>query len=193
MQTLAITSPTIGGRSVGIVRSRTKSTEFNFRYVYHGTWAHLNGVLHKSLPSVCVSVCVAFPSLLGKVSVNCIPPFISRQRIGKHVPVATNTRSNRIIAGRVIFYAVRILSMKSLWVYVCIPLSLLGNNQVETFPRQQELLEASFSMRSVSYQRKVDDKFFLELLVFNIIHHKRYSRRILILDEVVSYSIAQST
>jgi hypothetical protein len=25
-------------------------------YVFHGTWAHLNGVLHKSLPSVCVSV-----------------------------------------------------------------------------------------------------------------------------------------
>jgi hypothetical protein len=29
-------------------------------YVYHGTWVHLNGVLHKSLPSVCVSICV-FP------------------------------------------------------------------------------------------------------------------------------------
>jgi hypothetical protein len=25
-------------------------------YVYHGTWAHLNGVLHKSLPSVCAIV-----------------------------------------------------------------------------------------------------------------------------------------
>jgi hypothetical protein len=24
-------------------------------YVYHGTWAHLSGVLHKSLPSLCVS------------------------------------------------------------------------------------------------------------------------------------------
>jgi hypothetical protein len=29
------------------------------RYVYHGTWAHLNGTLHKSLPSGCVSVCVS--------------------------------------------------------------------------------------------------------------------------------------
>jgi hypothetical protein len=28
-------------------------------YVYHGTWAHLNGVLHKSLPSVCVPACVS--------------------------------------------------------------------------------------------------------------------------------------
>jgi hypothetical protein len=25
-------------------------------HVYHGTWAHLNGVLHKSLPSVCLYV-----------------------------------------------------------------------------------------------------------------------------------------
>jgi hypothetical protein len=31
-------------------------------YVCRDTWAHLNGVLHKSLPPVCVSVCV---SLLG--------------------------------------------------------------------------------------------------------------------------------
>jgi hypothetical protein len=28
-------------------------------YVYHGTRAHLNGVLHKSIPSVCVFVCVS--------------------------------------------------------------------------------------------------------------------------------------
>jgi hypothetical protein len=27
-------------------------------YVYHGTWAHLNCILHKSLTSVCTSVCV---------------------------------------------------------------------------------------------------------------------------------------
>jgi hypothetical protein len=27
-------------------------------YAYHGTWTHLNGVLHKSFPSVCQSVCV---------------------------------------------------------------------------------------------------------------------------------------
>jgi len=32
---LALTSPTGGGRSVGIVRSRTKATEFSFfMYVY---------------------------------------------------------------------------------------------------------------------------------------------------------------
>jgi hypothetical protein len=33
----------------------------------------INGVLHESLPSVCVSVCVSFLSLLGNGSVNTFP------------------------------------------------------------------------------------------------------------------------
>jgi len=33
-QKLALTSPTGGGRSVGIVRARTKATEFSLVYVY---------------------------------------------------------------------------------------------------------------------------------------------------------------
>jgi hypothetical protein len=66
---------------------------------YHGTWAHLNGVLNKSLPSIWVSVCVS-----------CT---VARQRLGKNVTVATNTHATI------------------------------------------ELLDASFSVRSVSYQRKV--------------------------------------
>jgi hypothetical protein len=67
-------------------------------YVWHGTWAHLNCVLHKSLPLVCVCVCR------------------------------------------------------------CIPLSLLGNGSVRALPRQrihatiEELLDASFSMKSVQYR-----------------------------------------
>jgi hypothetical protein len=36
---------------------------------YYDTWAHLNGILHKSLPSVCVSVCVSLLSLIGNGSV----------------------------------------------------------------------------------------------------------------------------
>jgi hypothetical protein len=32
---LALTSPTGGGRSVGIVRSRTKATEFTFSLVHY--------------------------------------------------------------------------------------------------------------------------------------------------------------
>ena len=39
-QKLALTSPTGGGRSVGIVRSRTKATEFSLVYIDAevGTW-----------------------------------------------------------------------------------------------------------------------------------------------------------
>jgi hypothetical protein len=63
-------------------------------YPYESTWAHLNGVLHKSL--------------------------------------------------------------KSEWVYISvIPLSLVGKNvTVAMNTHATELLDASFSMRSVSYQRK---------------------------------------
>jgi hypothetical protein len=99
-------------------------------YVYHGTWAHLNGILQKSPPLVCVFVCVFLVPLLGKASVNCIPSsFNSRQRFGKHVPVATNTSSSRRSVVRV---------------GLCISLSLLGNNSVKTFPRQWRIVGGVF-------------------------------------------------
>jgi hypothetical protein len=40
-------------------------------YVYHGTWTPPNGVLHKSLRSVCV--CIAPSSFLGNSSINAFP------------------------------------------------------------------------------------------------------------------------
>jgi hypothetical protein len=46
-------------------------------YVYHGKWTHLNGVLHKSLTSVCVS--------------ECLSPIAARQQLDNDVTVATNT------------------------------------------------------------------------------------------------------
>jgi hypothetical protein len=51
----------------------------------------------------------------------CVPPFGARQRFGKHVPAATNTRNSRKIVGLVIFYTVRVLSKESVWVCLCIP------------------------------------------------------------------------
>jgi len=36
---LALTSPTGGGRSVGIVRVRTKATEFSFSLVHQSQWS----------------------------------------------------------------------------------------------------------------------------------------------------------
>jgi hypothetical protein len=109
-------------------------------YVFHGTSAHLNGVLHKSRPSVSVSACVFLLSSLGNGSVKCTPPFCSRQQLGKHVPAAKNTNNKRRIIGRVIFCVVRVLSKESLWVCQCIPLSLLGNGSVTTFPRQRRVV-----------------------------------------------------
>jgi hypothetical protein len=64
---------------------------------------------------------------------------------------------------------------------VKIPLSLLSNNSAKTLPRQrlgknstdasntyatiEELLDTSFSMRSMSLSKKVGDYFFPELLL----------------------------
>jgi hypothetical protein len=100
---------------------------------------HLNGVLHTSLPLICGSVWVTLPSFLGEGSVKCITPFVARQRLskvyplfvgrqrlGKHAPAATITSNNSRIVGSV-----------CLRVCLCIPLSLLGNNLVKTFPRQR--------------------------------------------------------
>jgi hypothetical protein len=97
-------------------------------HIYHDTWAHLSGVLLKSLPSVCVSVCVFLLSLLRIGSVKYSPPFIARQRLDKHVPTAKTTPNNRTIVGLV-----------CLCVCLRILLSFLGNNSVETFPRQQRI------------------------------------------------------
>jgi hypothetical protein len=129
---------------------------YETRYVYHGNWAHFNGVLRKSLPSVSVSVCVSLLSLLGKGSVKYIPHFIARQRLGKHVPAATNTRNNRRIVGRVIFYAVCVLSKESPWVCLCILLWLLGNNSVRTFLRQRRIVGGVifYAVRVVSQESR---------------------------------------
>jgi hypothetical protein len=48
-------------------------------YAYHDTWAHLNGVIHKSLSLVCVFVFVS--------------PIVARQRLGKNVTAAMTTRA----------------------------------------------------------------------------------------------------
>jgi hypothetical protein len=51
-------------------------------------------VLYKSLPSVCVCI--------------CMPPVAGRQRLRNHVPATMNTCNNRRIVGHIIFYAVRV-------------------------------------------------------------------------------------
>jgi hypothetical protein len=110
-------------------------------YVYHGNWGHLNDVLHKSIPSVLVSMCLSLPSLQGNLSVKFIPPFGARQRLCWHVPAATNIRNKGRIVGHFIFYAVRVLAKDCLCAFLCIPISLLGNNSVKMFPRQRRIVE----------------------------------------------------
>jgi hypothetical protein len=65
---------------------------YGTRYVYHGTWANLSGVPHKSLPSVCVFLRVSLLSLPGN-------------------EVKTFPQQRRIVGG-VVFYAVRVVSNK---------------------------------------------------------------------------------
>jgi hypothetical protein len=69
----------------------------------------------------------------------CIPPIIAKQRLGKHVPAATNTRINRKIVGH-IFCVVRVVSKESMWVCLCILLSLLGNGSINTLSRQRRIV-----------------------------------------------------
>jgi hypothetical protein len=69
-----------------------------------------------------MSVCVFLLSLQGNGSVKCIPFFGARQRLGKHVPAAMNTRNNRRIVGCVIFYAVRIYQIESVGLSVYPPI-----------------------------------------------------------------------
>jgi hypothetical protein len=53
MYVLALTSPTGGGRSVGIVRSRTKAMEFSFSLVYVCMYVCMHVYVY-----VCMFVCM---------------------------------------------------------------------------------------------------------------------------------------
>jgi hypothetical protein len=65
---------------------------------------------------------------------------VARQRLGKHIPAATNTRNNRRIVEGVVFYTVHDVSKDSLWVCLCVPVFLLGNGSVKTFLRQRRIV-----------------------------------------------------
>jgi hypothetical protein len=76
-----------------------------------GTWAHLNSVLRKSLPSVCFYICILH-SLLGNGSVR-IPLSLLGNGSVKRYRGNEYTSNNRIIVGRVVFYAARMVSRKA--------------------------------------------------------------------------------
>jgi len=65
-QKLALTSPTGGGRSVGMVRSRTKATEFSFMsmYLHRASW-HLSRALTEVFPCFFLSCKANAPQRWG--------------------------------------------------------------------------------------------------------------------------------
>jgi hypothetical protein len=73
----------------------------------------------------------------------CILTFIARQRLGKHHPMPTNIRK------------INELLDACLWICMCIPLSLLGNNSVKTFPRRRKIVGGvvSYVLHVVSKER----------------------------------------
>jgi hypothetical protein len=82
----------------------TKLYETWYVRVCHGTWAHLNVLFYKCLPSVSVSACISLLSLLSKGSVKCILPFTARQRLGKEAPAPKTLRNNRRNVGGFILW-----------------------------------------------------------------------------------------
>jgi hypothetical protein len=69
----------------------------------------------------------------------CVSPIIAWQRLGRHVPAATNTHNRRFVGG-VVFLMVCIISNKCQWVSLCIPLSLLGNGALNMIQRQRGIV-----------------------------------------------------
>jgi hypothetical protein len=102
--------------------------------IYNDTWA-----INPSQKSVCLYVYVARQMLCKKC--HCSNEY---------------TCNNKRIVGRDVFYAARVISKENLWVCLCIPLSLLGNNSVKTFPWQQRIVGciAFSAVRVVSKDRR---------------------------------------
>jgi hypothetical protein len=95
---------------------------------YHDTWAHLNVVLRKSLPSVCVSM--------------CIPPIVARQRLSKSVSLLSllGNGSVNTFPWQRIHPTIEELLDACVRGSLCITLSLLGNSAVKAFPRQRRIV-----------------------------------------------------
>jgi hypothetical protein len=107
-------------------------------YVYHGTWAHLKGVLHKSLPWISVSLCVS-------------SHIVARQRLGK-------TFLWQQIRAAIIELLHLSFSVQFVWYQRRIYWSIYCSLVIQTLSRgNEELLKAPFSVLSVSYQRKVGE------------------------------------
>jgi hypothetical protein len=77
---------------------------------------------------------------------------VARQRLGKQVPVATNTWNKEEMLDKSFFMR----SVSCLWVSLCISLSLQDNGSVKIFPRQQRIVGVIIfcAVRVVSKERR---------------------------------------
>jgi hypothetical protein len=66
------------------------------------------------LASEPISTAYVINSSHQSVCLHVYPSIVVRQRIGKHVAAATNTRDNISIVGLVVFYTVRVVSNERL-------------------------------------------------------------------------------
>jgi hypothetical protein len=86
-------------------------------------------------------------------------PVFATQRFGTYILVTKNTSNSRRIIWLVILlvYSILVISKESQCVYLCVNLTLLGNALVSTFPLQRSVVGGVVFMRSLSYEKKVDD------------------------------------
>jgi hypothetical protein len=61
-------------------------------------------------------------------------------RLNRHILMAKNTCNNRKIVESVVFHTDRVISKENLWAYLCIPVSPLGNDSVNIFPRERRIV-----------------------------------------------------
>jgi hypothetical protein len=82
--------------------------------------------------------------------------YIARQRLSKNVTPATNTHNNRRIVGRVVFYAVSVVSKECLWVCLCIPLIIARKRFGKRFPAATGIVAGVvfYAARVVSKKRR---------------------------------------
>ena len=95
-QKLALISPTGGGCSVGIVRSRTKATEFSLVFSTaptHRLYWHTRGLGVQDLDCLVCVICISFPRLAKRPGLSpfydLLDPNVSSS-LGHRVPAAVN-------------------------------------------------------------------------------------------------------
>jgi hypothetical protein len=101
------------------------------------------------------------------------PPIVTNQKLGKHVPSATNTTNNRRTVG-----SVSVLWREILWICLCFALSLLGNGAANTLPRQQRIV-ADIVFWSVHVVSKENGRLVLPKIYCDVLRHWTHTLRII--------------